>query len=134
MAALDTDRFHRCALGGQAVGHDGLGPAAALHLTLKKRLRRLAIPAFRGEDLTHLAFVADGPPKIVHLAFDLYEDLVQVPAPPGDGRQPLRRQRLIPAANMGPKRFHQNRTLRSTALRAVADIDASLKQQILDLS
>jgi len=35
---------------------------------------------------------------------------------------------LISAANIGPNRFHQNRTARSTALRAVADINATLEQ------
>ncbi len=37
LAALDTDRFHRSAVGEEAVGCDGLGPAVALHRTLEKR-------------------------------------------------------------------------------------------------
>ena len=43
------------------------------------------------------------------------------------------RRFLISAANSGPNRFHQNRTVRSTALRAVTDVDATLEQQIFNL-
>ncbi len=34
---------------------------------------------------------------------------------------------LISAANIGPNRFHRNRTARSTALRAVANVDTTLE-------
>ncbi len=44
------------------------------------------------------------------------------------------RRFLISAANIGPNRFHQNRTVRSTALRAVADIDTTVEQEIFYLS
>ena len=44
------------------------------------------------------------------------------------------RRLLIVAANIGPNRFHQYRTVRSTALRAVADIDAPLEQNIFYLT
>jgi hypothetical protein len=36
-----------------------------------------------GEGFQHFAFVIDGPPKIVHLAVDLHEDLIQMPSPMG---------------------------------------------------
>jgi hypothetical protein len=44
-----------------------------------------AIPAFRGKHFQHLTFVIDGPPKIVHLAVDLHEHFVEVPAPLRNG-------------------------------------------------
>ncbi len=37
------------------------------------------------------------------------------------------RRFLISAANIGPNRFHQKRTVRSTALRAVANVDTTVE-------
>jgi hypothetical protein len=43
--------------------------------------RSLAIPPFHSENLKHLAFVIDGPPEVVNLAFNPNEHLVQMPNP-----------------------------------------------------
>ena len=59
-----------------------------------QRARRLgpAIPALRGENLEYLAFVINGPPRVVRLAVDPDEHLVQVPA---SVRNPPRRLKTV---------------------------------------
>lgn len=52
----------------------------------------------------------DGPPKVVPLAVDLHEHLVQMP-PPVVGAIPSTRCFRISAATLGPKRFHRNPTV-----------------------
>jgi len=81
LTAPNPEILHRCGEGAQPVGDDRLGSPVALHRALKKRQRGLAVPAFRGKDLQHLALVIDGPPaiEIMHLAADSHESLVQVP-------------------------------------------------------
>ena len=81
LAALNADILHCRPIGAQPVGDDGLRLSVALHRTLEKRQGRPAIPAFRGKDLQHLTFMIHSALEIVHLAVDLHEDLVQVPAP-----------------------------------------------------
>ena len=51
------------------------------HRALLKLQRRLAIQTLRSKDLEHFAFVIDGAPKIMRLAIDPHEHLVQVSAP-----------------------------------------------------
>ena len=94
---------------------------------LQKLQRSLAIPAFRGKDLKHLTFVINGPPEIVRLAIDPHEHLVQMPAP-------LRIRPVLntPLPDLGGK--HRTEPVPPEPHRLVADVDAALEQQILDLA
>ena len=127
LTALDTDLIHRSALGGQAVGHDGFGPVVALHRTLEKRQRRLAIAALRGEDLQHLTFVIDGSPEIVRLAIDLHEDFVQMPAPLRNSPQAFYQS----PSDLRSK--HGSEAVPPEPHSLVADINPAFEEQVLDL-
>ncbi len=78
-----ADYRHRRSVRPKSVRHDGPRPAVALQRALQKLQRSSAIPALRGENLEHFAFVIDGAPQIVRLAIDPDENLVEVPSPPG---------------------------------------------------
>ena len=65
------------------VGYDRSRSPVTLHCTFQELQRGPAIPALRGENLKHLAFVIHRPPEIMCLAVDLHEDLVKVPSPSG---------------------------------------------------
>ena len=51
----------------------------------------------------------------------------------GKARRAADRFFPISAANIGPNRFHQNRTLRSSALGAMADIDPPFMKRVLNV-
>jgi hypothetical protein len=53
----------------------------ALHGFLEELQGASRVPRFADEELQHLALVIDGPPKIMELAVDLHENLVNLPAP-----------------------------------------------------
>ena len=81
----------------------------ALHRAFYKLERGLAIPPLAGKDLKHLAFVIHGAPQVVRLPIDPDEHFIQMPPP-------LRMTSMLlntplPAANIGPNRFHQYRTV-----------------------
>src|SRR5919106_3490799 len=121
--SLDAYIFHCCRVGAQTVGHNGLRPAVALHRALQERQGCLAIPAFRGKHLQHLAFVINSPPEIVRLAIDPNEHLVQVPTPA--------RIRLVLNAPLADRRGeHRTEPVPPEPYRFVADTDPPLEQQI----
>ena len=106
----DSNNFHRGTAGAKAVGYKLLRSTETLHRALQKFERSPAIPALRGEDLEHLAFVIDGGLEIMRLAIDPHEHLLHVPAP-ARIRPVLNASFLISAANIGPNRFHHNRAV-----------------------
>lgn len=52
-----------------------------LHCFLEEFQGGILVPRLCNEAFQHLAFVIDGTPKVVLLAIDLHEHLVQVPTP-----------------------------------------------------
>ena len=91
------------------------------HRALQKLQRRLAIPTLRSKDLEHFAFVIDGAPKIMRLAIDPHEHLVQVPTP---GRV----ETVIDASRLGLSREHWSEPVPPETHRFVTDIDTTLEQ------
>lgn len=83
LAGCDADGFQGGTVGAQSVGDDRPGPAMPLYCALQKLKRSLAVSLFRGKHLQYLALVIHGAPEIERLAIDLYEGLVEVPAPKG---------------------------------------------------
>ena len=70
----------------------------------------------------------DGAPEVAHLAIDLHVDLVEMPSPMGVG-PPV----LSPlAAELAGE--HRAEPVPPQAHRLVADIDATLEQQVLDIA
>jgi hypothetical protein len=99
----------------------------AFHRTLQKIKGGLAIPALRGKDLKHFAFMINSAPQIVNLAIYPDKNLVQVPAPG------LKRPVLDAAlSDLGGE--HRTETVPPEPHRFVADIDAPFEQKILDLA
>ena len=76
-----SNDLHRSTIGWKPVGDDLVWPAVALHRTLQKLQRCLAIPPFRGKNFQHLPFVINGTPEVMCLAVDADENLVKMPAP-----------------------------------------------------
>ena len=69
----------------------------------------------------------DGPPEIVRLAIDFYDHLVEMPSPPA-GSHPLD----APLSDLG--REHRTEPVPPEPHRLVADIDAPLMEQVLDVT
>jgi len=85
------------------------------------------VPAFRAKHLQHFTFVIDGSQEIVPLAIDLHKDLIQLPTPLRDCTQTLR---PFPS---DLRSEHRTEAAPPEPHCLVADIDATLEQQILDL-
>ena len=81
-AAVEITEFpHRCRVGSQPIGNDGLSPAMPLQCLLQKSQSRRFIPFFSHARLQDLALVINGSLQIMSLAIDVHEHLVKVPAP-----------------------------------------------------
>lgn len=123
-ACLVTQFAHRGRIGFRAVGDDRLGLAVALQRFAHEPQSRRFIAGFGNIAFQHLAFVIHCAPQVVHLAVDLYVDLIEVPPPVAEAphaADPLapdvcREQRPEPV----PPEPH----------RFMADIDPALEQEI----
>jgi hypothetical protein len=127
LAVRNTYDLHRSAIGAKPVRHDGPWPTIALHRMLDKFHCSPAIPPFRRENLEHLTLVIDSSPQVMRLAIDPHEHFVRVPLP----------LRIAPVldttlANLGSK--HWTESIRPEPYRLMADVDAALEHQILDMA
>ena len=75
--------FHRCAVGPKPICHEKNWTAVPFHRFAEEPKYSLYIPPFRGKNFKYLAFVIERTPKVIRLAVDANEHLVQVPAPVG---------------------------------------------------
>ena len=78
------------------------------------------MPPLADEKLLYLALVIDGPPKIIALAVDLHENLVDLPAPTAEASSPQPRLADIARAQRAdavPPKPH----------RLMADVDTALR-------
>src|SRR5271170_5007525 len=79
-----------------------------------KNFRAAALSRFAVTTVSYLLFVIDGTPEIVELAVDFHKHLAQNAEYQRHWVYPrmcATRFFLISSANMGPNRFHQNRTV-----------------------
>ena len=90
--------------------------------------RRGPAPILGDEGFQHLALVVDSPPEIAHLAVDLHVDLVKMPAPVGVGAHVLD---PLPADLAGE---HRAEAVPPEPHGLMADVDAALEQEILDVA
>ena len=114
------------AVGSEIVRDDRLGPTVLPHCFLKEFQCRLLVARLRDEALKNLAFMIHGTPKVVPLAIDLHEDLVEVPAPAA-GFHPFD----PPLPDLGGE--HRAKPVPPISNRFVADLDTALVQQIFDI-
>jgi hypothetical protein len=119
-----TQLIHSCSVRRQAVGCDRLGvDRLIVQEALQKSERSLCVPPALDHKVQDFAFIIDRPPKVRPLAADPADHLVQVPAR-RRGPSPL----LQPLGDQGAK-------LDGPAPdRLVADLDPTLRQQLLDVS
>jgi len=74
--------LHRPSVRPKPISYDRMWSAIALHGAPYEFQRSLAISALGRENLEHLAFMIDSTPKVMGLAIDPDEHLVQMPPPP----------------------------------------------------
>jgi len=86
-----------------------------------------AVPVFRGEDLRHFSFVTNWTPEIANLALEPDKHFVQLPPPPGI-------RPTMDASSPDLRREHRPKPISPEPDRLVADIDAALGQEVLDLA
>ena len=98
----------------------------ALHCALQELQRGPAIPPLRRENLQHLAFVIHRTPEIMRLAIDPDEHFVEVPAP-------LRKRPVMNASFPDLAGEHRTETVPPEPYRLMANIDATLEQNIFYL-
>ncbi len=90
--------------------------------------RRFAVTALGHKAFDHLALVVHGPPKLVCLAVDLHENLVQMPLPMCPWPHPVHPS----AADLSRK--HRTEPVPPEPNGFVADLDAAFMQQILHIA
>jgi hypothetical protein len=88
--------------------------------------RGLLVPRLRDEAFQHLPLVVDGSPEVVPLAVDLHENLVKMPPP-------VARLHALDAALADLGGEDRAEAVPPEPDRLVADLDAALVQQILDV-
>ena len=121
-----ADHSHRSPVGRKPVRDDRSRPAITLHRAFQKPECSPAIPPFRYKNLKHFPFVVNRAPQIAGLPVDPYEHLIKVPAPV---RIPMM---INPAlADLGGKQ--RTEPVPPVPHGLVADIDATLGQQVLNL-
>jgi hypothetical protein len=81
LARSVADRSQRCPIGAKFVGDDGFRSAVSFHRFAQKLHGCLAIAALVNIGFEDFAFMVDGASKIVDLAVDADEHLIQMPAP-----------------------------------------------------
>ena len=99
----------------------------ALERLLHEPQGRVLIPCFGDVAFEDLTFLIDRPPQVDHLAAQLHVHLVEMPSPlakPAHPADPL-------PAHIGSE--HRAEPVPPVAHRFVADVDASLEQQVLDI-
>ncbi len=100
----------------------------AFHCTFQKLECGSAIAPLAGKDLQDLAFVIHGAPQIVRLAADPDKHFIEMPSPLGMVSLPLN------ASLADLRGEHGTKPVPPEPYRFVADIDAALMEQVLDLT
>ncbi len=109
---------HRGRVGSQPVGHDLFSPAETLQCFLQEDQSRRFVALFRNKALENLALVIDRAPQVMALTVDFSCAALRVTNTSSTCHRPCRNPRIrdtrwrrISEANIGAKRFHQNRTV-----------------------
>ena len=76
----------------------------------------------------HFTLVIHGPPQVMRLAVDLYEYLVQMPLPVRESTH------LLDTSTANLSGEHRAKSIPPIPHRFVADVDAALVQQVLDIA
>jgi hypothetical protein len=99
-----------------------------LQRLLQEPQSRTFVPFLGDIAFKNLTFMIHRAPQIAPLAVDLYEDLVEVPAPVAIARKVSNPT----SSNLACE--HRAKTVPPKPHRLVADVDPALEQQVLDVS
>jgi hypothetical protein len=119
--------FHRRAVRSKPISGDCLRRPMPLQRLLHEAQRCVLIAGFGDVAFEDLPFVIHGPPQIDHLAIQLHVHLVEMPAPVTQA--PHVRHPLPP--DVAGK--HRAEPVPPHPHGLVADVDAALEQQVLDV-
>jgi hypothetical protein len=115
-------------IGSRAVGDDAAGATISPHQLPQELESRPPIALLCNDDSKDFSFVVDRTPQIVGDAVDLYEDLIEVPSPfgtaPTEGDPSL----------LDLSREYRSESVLPKPHGLVADIDAALGEQVLDIA
>lgn len=125
-ARVRTDLLQRGAAGPQPIRHHRVRLPVPAHSFPEEFRGRLLVPRLRHEAFQHLTFVVDDPPEMVPLAIDLHKRLIAVPSPT-TGLHAFD----AALADLGGER--RTEAMPPEAHGLVADLDATLVQQVLDM-
>lgn len=75
----DAELLEHSAIGTEVIRHQLIGATITFQRFLEDFQRSFLVARLRHEAFKHLSRVLDGPPKIVLLPVDLYEDLIPMP-------------------------------------------------------
>ncbi len=128
--ALFFERSHfsqRRLIGCEAICDDLFGTAVPLHQFPEEFQCCGFVSALRDDSFEHLSFVINGTPKVVSLTIHLHKNLVHVPLPFRECPQLLNTL----SSDLGGK--HRAEPVPPVADGFVADVDASLVQQVFDI-
>src|SRR5208282_4334742 len=129
LVAIDVaDLAHRSGIRAKPVGDDVPRAAIFLHDALQKVQRRSLVPLRGDHRFQNLAFVIGSPPEIAELPLIFTKTSSKCQRHWGKRRMFATRLFRISAANIGPNRFHQNRTV------SWLMFDPALGQRILDVA
>jgi hypothetical protein len=120
------DQFHRGTVRTKTVRHERPRLAVALHRSFENLQGCRAIPALCRKYFEHFAFVIDRASQVMCLTVDPDKHLVQIPSP-------LRIRSMVHTPPPFLRSEHRAEPVPPKAYRLVADIDATLEQQIFDL-
>ena len=122
-----ADHSHRSPVGRKPVRDDRSRPAITLHRAFQKPECGPAIPPFHCKNVKHFTFVVNRAPQIAGLPVDPHEHLIKVPAPV---RIPMTMNPTL--ADLRAKQ--RTKPVPPVPHGLVADVDATLGQQVFDLS
>ena len=107
-------------VGPKLVCHQNMRATMPLHRFPEEFQRGFSIPALGDKGFQDFGFVIDGPPERVGDTVDLYENLIQMPPPVGQGPHSLHPF----APDLGGE--HRSKSVPPEAHRLMSDLDAAL--------
>jgi hypothetical protein len=109
------------------VGDSGIRVTMAIHGFPEEIQNGLAVTALRHRDFQDIPFLIGSSPNLVGATVDLHKDLVELPAPGGQGPHSLH---ACPP-DLGSE--HRAKPVPTEANRLMADVDLPLMQPLLDI-
>jgi len=125
---LISNGLHGRSIRAESVGDDDFRIAISFQRFAQKLQCSMAIPTLGDISFQYFTFVIDGTPEVVCDPIYLHENLVQMPLPLGPGAHP------VGSSSSDLRREHRTKPVPPEPHGFMADINATLVQQIFDVS